>query len=214
MDNTENYTGGDPHADAPELWSQKDQPKLDDNFNRPETTQFKQWGKDDVIAERIRTHSESDGAIAVMDVTNPLAAVKSFMELAGQLAIFGIPPEVKDPIRMMRRRMLADVKEGEVGEYLAGEFDNDAVEIGDGLWDVIVVAYGTLLSYFGPVATAEMGAEVARSNMDKVNGKHGPIVWKGQPYMSPVAKPKGWTGPDIRGILLKHNVIDEKGNLI
>lgn len=208
MDNTENYTGGDPHADAPELWSQSPAPV--------EVSQFHSAGEVDPIATRIRVHAGADAVvreIAEMQV-NPLSAVQSFMELAGQLAIFGIPPEVKDPIRMMRRRMLADVKEGEVGEYLAGEFDNDAVEIGDGLWDVIVVAYGTLLSYFGPVATAEMGAEVARSNMDKVNGKHGPIVWKGQPYMSPVAKPKGWVGPDIRGILLKHNVIDEKGNLI
>lgn len=130
--------------------------------------------------------------------------VYRFMMAAKQLDQVGCSENVKDKARALRRNMLAGNPGGEVGEYLDGEFNNNPVEIADGLGDTIVVAYGTLLKYFGVEITREIMAEINRSNDDKINGKHGDIVWVD--YVGgKVGKPKGWVGPQIAAILLRHN---------
>ena len=124
------------------------------------------------------------------------AAVEEFMEKAGQLE--GTPylsPSASDDVRRARRAWLAGVKGGEVGEYLDAEFENNPVEIADGLLDIIFVAYGTLISYFGPAATEQMANEIARSNLSKV----GPGMIKGAD--GKIQKSPEYSAPDLRPIL-------------
>lgn len=149
----------------------------------------------------------SNPGVVTIDMTNPQSTedfVERFMMAAGQLQGWGCSENVKDPARALRRKMLAGNPGGEVGEYLDAEFENNPVEMADGLGDVVVVAYGTMLKYFGIVITREIMAEINRSNDDKINGKHGDIVWIDYEG-GKVGKPKGWVGPDIAGILKKHD---------
>lgn len=150
----------------------------------------------------------SNPGIVVRDLSNPTTTedfVERFMTMSQQLEGWGCSENVKDSTRVLRRKMLAGNPGGEVGEYLDAEFANDPVEMADGLADTIVIATGTLLQYFGPVITREILAEVHRSNDDKINGKHGDIVWVDGVVGGKVGKPKGWKAPDISSILKKHN---------
>ncbi len=133
-------------------------------------------------------------------------ATQAFMEAAHQLEDIGFY-DAEHPNRKTRRRMMFG-KEGEANEcYFADVRDNDLVEVVDGLLDMIVVAWGSLYKFVGPVIAAECAVEVNRSNLDKVNGKHGPIIWDGEPGKSKVKKPEGWRGPDIEGILRRHGLL-------
>lgn len=127
-----------------------------------------------------------------------LTGVQLFMEKAGQLDTVGLPQDADDPLRQLRRRMLADPVEGEVTEYLEAEAANDPVEILDGLLDTVVIAWGTALAYFGPEIVHKAAAEVTRSNLSKViptfttrpDGK--------------IQKPPGFQPPRIADILDYH----------
>ena len=72
---------------------------------------------------------------------NLLDDTEKFMKYGKQLdsVDFG------DEMRMLRIRLL----EEEFEEYINAEDRDDLVEIVDGLLDVIVIAWGTLLSYIG-----------------------------------------------------------------
>lgn len=132
-------------------------------------------------------------------------ATEEFMQEAGQLDNVGFF-HYDHPTRVNRRRMLFG-EQGEVNELFIADKEDDLVEYCDGLLDVMVVAWGNLLSVVGVDAALELAAEVNRSNLDKINGKHGPIVWDGEPRKSKVKKPVGWVGPDLRGILEKHGML-------
>lgn len=77
----------------------------------------------------------------------------------------------------------------------------DFPEMIDAFHDIAVIAHGGALETAGSEGAKATAAEVTRSNLDKVNGKHGPTVWAGEPMNSKVKKPAGWTGPDIAGAL-------------
>ncbi|OZC80224.1 hypothetical protein CH274_13395 [Rhodococcus sp. 06-418-5] len=83
----------------------------------------------------------------------------------------------------------------------AGTFD--LPEAIDAFHDITVVAHGGALETAGSDGSKTTAAEVTRSNLDKVNGKHGPILWSGRPFASKIMKPieQGWQGPDIIGAL-------------
>lgn len=150
----------------------------------------------------------SNPGIVTHDLTDPKTTedfVYRFMMAAGQLQGWGCSENVKDPARALRRKMLAGNPGGEVGEYLDAEFANNPVEMADGLGDTIVVAQGTLIKYFGIEIAREIMAEINRSNDDKINGKHGEIVWVDGVVGGKVGKPKGWVGPQISEILKKHD---------
>lgn len=133
-------------------------------------------------------------------------ACQEFMEAAGQLSEVGWPESPDDPIRQTRRRMMFG-KQGEANEcYFADVRDNDLVETIDGLCDMIWIAWGSLFKFLGPEIAAEVMIEINRSNLDKINGKHGPIVWDGEPGKSKVKKPEGWRPPDVAGILRRHGL--------
>lgn len=137
-------------------------------------------------------------------MTNILDSTEIFMAQAGQLQTFEFPTDPNHPLRQLRARMLIDAEQGEVMEYAYAENVSDPQEVADGLLDIIVVAYGTLLAYFGPEATKRMAIEVARSNLDKVIGEGLPILRED----GKVLKPEGWVAPRIKEILTETGVIN------
>jgi uncharacterized protein YegP (UPF0339 family) len=131
---------------------------------------------------------------------NLLDGTAEFMRLAKQPAgewIHDAPSPVTAnqflEVRELRRALLRE----EFSEYLGGEANSDLVEIVDGLLDVIVIAWGTLITYIGEDRAKAAAAEVVRSNLDKVIGDGLPI-FRGD---GKVLKPEGWTAPDIAGAI-------------
>jgi hypothetical protein len=126
---------------------------------------------------------------------NLLQGTEEFMRKAGQL---DRGPEFGDydsPERSLRRDLLRE----EMQEYLLAERLDDLAEVCDGLLDIIVVAWGTLLSYVGSKTAVKMAAEVVRSNLTKVNGPGLPIFANGPG--SKVVKPPTFEAPRIAEIL-------------
>lgn len=120
---------------------------------------------------------------------NLLDATEEFMCKAGQL---DAQPTFCDlDLRKLRQDLLAE----EYREYRNADTYGDLVETVDGLLDIIVVAWGTLLAYVGPEKAKAAAAEVVRSNLDKVRGD---IVRRGD---GKILKPAGWRPPDIAGAL-------------
>ncbi len=130
--------------------------------------------------------------VAIRDYAPPnlLDGTAEFNRLAGLLGEprFGSGWEIE---RVLRRDLLAE----EFKEYLDAERDNDLVEVVDGLLDIIVVAYGSLLIYVGEEKAKAAAAEVVRSNLDKVTGEI-----RRRPD-GKIQKPEGWRAPDIAGVL-------------
>lgn len=136
-------------------------------------------------------------------MVNILDSTEIFMAKAGQLEAFDFPADPQHPLRQLRTRMLIDDQQGEVMEYAYAENVSNPVEVADGLLDIIVVAWGSLLAYFGPEVAKRMAAEVARSNLDKVVGEGLPIKREDGKVM----KPEGWQGPKIKEILTEAGVL-------
>lgn len=128
---------------------------------------------------------------------NLLDGTEQFMALARQLddepVLADDCSDWSDRIRVLRYELLKE----EYREYHDAEQENDVVEIVDGLLDVIVIAWGSLLAYVGPAKAKAAAAEVVRSNLDKVIGPGLPIFRED----GKVLKPKGWTPPNIEGVL-------------
>jgi hypothetical protein len=130
------------------------------------------------------------------ELPNLLDGTQYFMELAGQIRHPILEPGSNwtDTDRVLRQDLLRE----EFKEYWCAEMDEDHVEIVDGLLDIIVIAWGTLLNYIGPEKAEAAAAEVVRSNLSKVDGSLGPIIRRDD---GKVLKPEGWTPPDIEGVL-------------
>ena len=109
----------------------------------------------------------------------------------------GVPmsEEGYEALRALRRNLMRE----EVREYFDGEAVGDIVEIVDGLLDIIVIAWGTLLSYVGEELAGAAADEVGRSNLSKVDGSLGEIVRRPD---GKVLKPEGWQPPNIRKVLM------------
>lgn len=125
---------------------------------------------------------------------NLLDGTAQFMKLAGQLDESYFADDVNDPSRKLRWDMLFE----EFKEYRDAESASDPVETLDGLLDIIVIAWGTALKYYGEGVAKAGAAEVVRSNLSKVDGSLGPIVRRED---GKILKPQGWTPPDIAGVL-------------
>lgn len=97
-------------------------------------------------------------------------------------------------LRELRRELLRE----EYKEYRDGEVAGDIVEIVDGLLDIIVIAWGTLLAYVGKEMAEAAATQVAISNLSKVDGTLGEIVRRED---GKLLKPEGWQPPDIKGAL-------------
>ena len=133
---------------------------------------------------------------------NILEGTEKFMRAAGQLDKVGFNPYPDDPVRNLRRVLLME----EHDEYLSkGEYLDDPVEIADGLLDQIVVAWGSMLAYFGPELSRELADEVVQSNFSKIlpdgttlKGDNGKVL-----------KPDGYFAPQIKQVLIDHGVIED-----
>jgi predicted HAD superfamily Cof-like phosphohydrolase len=127
-----------------------------------------------------------------------LDGTTEFMRLAKQPmdATFSDTPEGQQEARKLgalRMDLLAE----EYSEYVNAERRDDLVEVVDGLLDVIVIAWGTLITYLGEDRAKAAAAEVVRSNLEKVIGEGLPIFRAD----GKVLKPEGWTPPDIAGAI-------------
>jgi hypothetical protein len=129
---------------------------------------------------------------------NLLSGTTEFMRLGRQLDTAGRPDMFPSNISPDLRTLRFDLLNEEWNEYCDGEANDDIVEIVDGLLDVIVIAWGTLLAYVGPVVAERCAAEVVRSNLSKVDGSIAPIRFRDD---GKILKPEGWTPPDIEGAL-------------
>jgi predicted HAD superfamily Cof-like phosphohydrolase len=85
--------------------------------------------------------------------------------------------------------------EEEMTELWEGHEARDIVLVADAIADLIYVACGMAVSYGIPLN--EVWAEVQRTNMAKVGADGKPIYRED----GKVAKPEGWTPPDIRSII-------------
>ncbi|ATN89881.1 nucleotide pyrophosphohydrolase [Mycobacterium phage Klein] len=96
-------------------------------------------------------------------------------------------------IRELRYKLLKE----EYGEWEWADLHGDLVEVVDGLLDIIVVAWGSLLAFVGEDKAKAAAAEVVRSNLDKVKGEGLPTF----NAAGKIQKPLGWRAPDIAGVL-------------
>lgn len=109
---------------------------------------------------------------------------EQFMRAGGQLDEGKVGWKAAD--HQLRIRLLRE----EFDETILGEYNNDPAEVADGLCDVIVIALGTLYSYFGVDLATHMLNEVGWSNLSKfedgepVLREDGKIL-KGKDYYPP-----------------------------
>lgn len=128
--------------------------------------------------------------------TDIVSMTRQFMETAGQPFGAGVSDEVDD-LRNLRMELMKE----EYSEYILGEHRNDPVEIADGLADIIVIAVGSLFSYFGEDKTRRLLAEVGASNLSKFEiGEDGEQVAIKRED-GKVLKGKHYFSPDVAGIL-------------
>ncbi|QGJ93798.1 nucleotide pyrophosphohydrolase [Mycobacterium phage Hannaconda] len=95
------------------------------------------------------------------------------------------------------RKLRFDLLKEEISEWDSADLHDDLVGVVDGLLDIIVVAWGSLLAFVGEEKAQAAAAEVVRSNLDKVKGEGLPIFNEA----GKIQKPPGWRGPDIAGVL-------------
>jgi predicted HAD superfamily Cof-like phosphohydrolase len=122
-----------------------------------------------------------------------LDGTEKFMRAAGQLDTTGLPEDRDDSLRSFRRELLKE----EYTEYRDGEFASDAAEIADGLLDTIVVAWGTMLAYFGPELAKALAGSVSDSNLSKIK-EDGTVIKRED---GKVLKPDTYVKPRIPEIL-------------
>lgn len=100
-------------------------------------------------------------------------------------------PAPQDGPEFRRQELRVRLIEEEADELVDAISEGDMVKTIDGLCDLLVVTFGTIIE-FG-IDIAPFWREVHRTNMAKAGG---PVREDGK-----VLKPEGWTPPDIRGIL-------------
>ena len=101
-----------------------------------------------------------------------------------------------DPAALIRRVSRHRFLREEYHETEDGMVAGDVVEVADGLADLIYVALGSALIFYGRERFAKVWAEVQRTNMAKTVDGVAKRNDKGK-----VIKPEGWTPPDIEGAL-------------
>jgi len=115
--------------------------------------------------------------------------VKKFMIASGQ-TVYINNSEQSD----LYENLIAE----ELGEFTDAALDNDAVETLDACMDLIWVIIG--YCYSRGFNIDEAWAEVARSNLDKIDPKTGKVLKRED---GKVLKPEGWVGPKLDGCVLQ-----------
>lgn len=91
-----------------------------------------------------------------------------------------------------------DLIDEERFEFSDAAQKRDLTAAADALADIIYVCIGTALEFGIPLA--EVWDEVHRSNMAKVDPATGKVVRRAD---GKILKPKGWTPPDVAGVLAR-----------
>lgn len=144
----------------------------------------------------------------------PYADVAKFMRAFGQKVRTNPTTDISENERILRARLVLEealefvaamgfdafVEPGHNGEEHDVQLSDtgngiDLVEAADAIGDVLVVTYGS--GHTLGIPTADVFAEVHRSNMDKLGPDGKPIVRED----GKVIKPEGWQKPDIAGAL-------------
>jgi len=97
--------------------------------------------------------------------------------------------------RALRVKLLCE----EMSEYLDAEYDNNIIEIADGLTDIHYIAAGTEAVYGIP--GEELFNHIHTNNMSKLGKDGKPIKREDGKLM----KPEGYQPPDVRAVLNKFN---------
>ena len=126
-----------------------------------------------------------------MTLPNLLDGTEAFMR-ASEQEIAEVAAFPDTGTRALRRDLLDE----ETCEYFRAEHRDDLTEVVDGLLDVIVIAWGTLLAYVGPEAAKRAADEVTRSNLSKI--VDGEVLRRDD---NKILKPEGWQPPNIAGAL-------------
>ncbi|AER48012.1 hypothetical protein COURTHOUSE_161 [Mycobacterium phage Courthouse] len=95
------------------------------------------------------------------------------------------------------RKLRFDLLKEEISEWDNADLHDDLVGVVDGLLDIMVVSWGSLLSFVGEEKAKAAAAEVVRSNLDKVKGEGLPIFNEA----GKIVKPPNFVPPDIAGAL-------------
>lgn len=144
----------------------------------------------------------------------PYTDVATFMRAFGQKVRTSPTTDISENERILRARLVLEealefaaamgfdvfVEPGHNGEEHDLQLSDtgngiDLVEAADAIGDVLVVTYGA--GHVLGIPTADVFAEVHRSNMAKLGPDGRPIVRED----GKVIKPEGWTKPDIAGAL-------------
>lgn len=120
-----------------------------------------------------------------------LEQVRELMAVFGQHVADA--PQQPDPETVALRMVLLTE---EFSETMAAHAAGDMVELLDGLVDMLVIIYGTVLTFGLPLEAA--WAEVHRSNMAKVDPATGMVAYRED---GKVLKPEGWEGPRLDRVL-------------
>lgn len=135
-------------------------------------------------------HPTQAGRVETLTELNLLDGVQAFMTASGQL---DTPPTFDDDqLRHLRYTLL----EEEYNEWVDADCVDDHVEMIDGLLDICIVAWGSVLAFLGPEKARAAAAEVTRSNLAKVVG--GRVLKNAD---GKIQKPAGWSAPDIAGVI-------------
>lgn len=95
----------------------------------------------------------------------------------------------RQDIRDLRAMLLAE----EYMEYSEAEDESHLVDTIDGLLDIIVIAWGSILQYVGPERAKAAAGEVARANLSKIDGPGLPVFRDDGKVM----KPEGFVPPNM-----------------
>lgn len=96
----------------------------------------------------------------------------------------------------------------EYKEYLKALADGNEAEMVDGLLDIIVIAWGTILQRYGPGWAEILANEVARSNLEKIEGG---VIRRED---GKIQKPEGWEPPRIKEILEEFHRLQNPRHLL
>jgi predicted HAD superfamily Cof-like phosphohydrolase len=126
-------------------------------------------------------------------IKKPIQAVKAFHKAFG-LGIESQPNAALSPeISKLRFELMKEENE----EYLQAVKDNDLVEIGDALGDMLYILCGTIIAHGFQDKIEAIFDEIQRSNMSKLGADGKPIYRED----GKVLKGPGYFKPDLKKIL-------------
>ena len=151
------------------------------------------------------TESQYAAALTVLDDAHAIFSNSDFDDVGAFHQKFGLDNVATNGVhQLFPSKELVDFRikflREELQEFEEAIAAGDMVKAADSLVDLNYVSCGTAHLFGFP--WHEIWDEVQRANMAKVRAQRAEESTRGSTF--DVVKPKGWTPPDVRGILLKH----------